>query len=260
MSPPKSLGTFAIEYEKAARPVRAAITGLHGVGKSTFAASAPSPIFIQTEDGADAIGVPRLPLCRSWQDVLDQIGALVAEDHDFRTAVVDTVDWAERLIHQYVGAKHLVSSISDIPYGRGYKQAEELLREALEGLDLLRADKGMAIVMLAHVKVKRFEDPTTDPYDRYVPDMHDSAAALICEWADVVGFMNFEIITRATDAGFGRKTIRGIGSGARLMHLEERPGFIAKNRYGMPASLTIPRDGGWRVFNDALTSYHQQKD
>lgn len=33
------------------RPPRIMIYGSEGVGKSTFGASAPSPIFIQTEDG-----------------------------------------------------------------------------------------------------------------------------------------------------------------------------------------------------------------
>jgi hypothetical protein len=232
--------------------MRAVIIGTDGVGKSTLAASAPEPIFIPTEDGADEIGVSRFPLCDVWQDVLDELGALIADDHSFRTAVVDSIDWAERLIHRQVAARNLVPAISDISYGRGYRQAGELLREMLEGLDLLRDQKSMTIVLLAHSKIRRFEDPNADPYDRYVPDMHDSAASLVCEWADLVGFMNYEISMKAADAGFGRRTIRGIGSGVRLLHVEERPGFIAKNRYRLTAPIVIPRENGWGALEAAL--------
>ena len=249
---PDCLGRFPIERGRTSRPMRAVIIGTDGVGKSTLAASAPDAIFVQTEDGADEIGIPRFPLCRVWQDVLDQIGALIADDHSFRTAVIDSIDWTERLIHQQVAAKNLVPAISDISYGRGYRQAEEMLCEALEGLDLLRDQKSMTIVLLAHSKIRRFEDPNADPYDRYVPYMHDSAASLVCEWADLVGFMNYEISTKAADAGFGRRTIRGIGSGVRLLHVEERPGFIAKNRYGLAAPIVITKENGWAALETAL--------
>jgi len=82
--------------------------------------------------------------------------------------------------------------------------------------------------------------------------MHDSAASLVCEWADLVGFMNYEISTKAADAGFGRRTIRGIGSGVRLLHVEERPGFIAKNRYGLAAPIVITKENGWAALETAL--------
>ena len=40
-----------VKTGKEAQPPRIMIYGSEGVGKSTFAASAPKPIFIQTEDG-----------------------------------------------------------------------------------------------------------------------------------------------------------------------------------------------------------------
>ena len=40
---------------KAQQPPRLMIYGSEGVGKSTFAASAPKPIFVQTEDGLSEI-------------------------------------------------------------------------------------------------------------------------------------------------------------------------------------------------------------
>ena len=48
------------------KPPRVLAYGPPGVGKTTFAASAPSPIFIQTEDGADVVGAARFPQPESY--------------------------------------------------------------------------------------------------------------------------------------------------------------------------------------------------
>jgi hypothetical protein len=229
-----------------------------GVGKSTWANSAPSPIFIQTEEGLDAIDVnAAFDLARSQQDVLDAIGALINEDHDFKTVALDTADWLESLIHRQIAAQNSVDQIEKISYGKGYKLAVEEWRKVLEGLDLLRNEKDMIVIILAHVKIKRFGDPTADAYDRYILDLHDTAASLLVEWCDVLGFANHSIATKTTDAGFNKKIVRGIGSGERLLYLEERPGFIAKNRYGMPSTISFPKLGGWTAFENALAAAMQ---
>jgi hypothetical protein len=240
------------------RPPRVVVMGPQGVGKSTFANSAPSSIFIQTEEGLDALDVnAAFDLAKSQQDVLDAIGALISEDHDFKTVVLDTADWLEHLIHRQIAAQNSVDQIEKIPYGKGYKLAVEEWRKVLEGLDLLRNEKGMITIVLAHVKIKRFEDPTADAYDRYLLDLHETAASLLVEWCDVLGFANHSIATKTTDAGFNKKIVRGIGSGERVLYLEERPGFIAKNRYGMPPQVPFPKIGGWQAFEAAMIAAMQ---
>lgn len=235
------------------RPPRVVLMAPQGVGKSTFANSAPAPIFIQTEEGLDALDVhAAFELARSQQDVLDAIGSLITEDHEFKTVALDTADWLESLIHRQIAAQNNVDQIEKIPYGKGYKFAVEEWRKVLEGLDLLRNEKDMIVIITAHVKIKRFEDPTADAYDRYILDLHDTASSLLIEWCDVLGFANHSIATKTTEAGFNKKIVRGIGSGERVLHLEERPGFIAKNRYGMPSTIPFPKIGGWKTFEDAL--------
>ena len=46
----------------------------------------------------------------------------------------------------------------------------------------------MVVLMIAHAKVEKFEDPESPPYDRYSPRLHKHAAALISEWCDAVLF------------------------------------------------------------------------
>lgn len=240
------------------KPPRIVAGGPEGVGKSSWANSAPNPIFIQCEDGLDAINVnAAFPLAISLQDVLDQLGVLITEEHDFKTVVIDTADWLEHLIHKAVAAAHKVESIDQIPYGKGYRPAADECRKVLEGLDLLRNQKRMIVIILAHVKIKRFDDPMTDAYDRYLLDMHDSLSSLLIEWCDVLAFIQHAVAIKTTESGFNQKRNRGVGSGERVLYLEGRPGFIAKNRYGLPASLPFPKDNGWQIFERAMTEARQ---
>ena len=44
-----------VQRGRTPKPPRLLVYGTEGIGKSTFAAQAPHPIFVQTEDGLDEI-------------------------------------------------------------------------------------------------------------------------------------------------------------------------------------------------------------
>jgi hypothetical protein len=242
------------------------VYGPEKIGKSTFAASAPKPIFIPTEDGTDALDVSAFPLAKSLQDVLDAIGVLITEDHDFETLVIDSADWLETLVHHKIAADHNAPSIQGsgskgdpLGYGKGYGLAADQWRVILEGCDLLRNEKGMVILFLAHYKIKRFDDPTSDSYDRFMLDLHDSSSSLLREWCDIIGFLNLRISLDRTDAGFNRKIVKGKSGGDRMLYLEDRPGFVAGNRYGLPDEIMVPRENGWSAFAAELAKVMMPK-
>jgi hypothetical protein len=222
-----------------ARPPRIVLYGTHGIGKSTFAAQSPNPVFIQTEEGLDAINVTAFPLCQSYEDIIDAIGSLAQEDHDFGTVVIDSADWAEQLVHKRVAKDNNVVTIDAIGYGRGYKAATDYWKQILEGLDHLRADKNMQVILLAHTQVKRFDDPLADPYDRYQLDLHHGSASLISEWCDILMFANQQYSTVKSDVGFNQKVTRAVGSGNRVLYTQERPGWQAKSRWPLPDQLPL---------------------
>jgi hypothetical protein len=234
-----SISLASLNRATALKPPRLLIHGVHGVGKTTFAAGAPDPVFVLTEDGLGTLEVPHFPLARTFEEVMQALAALYTEEHTFRTLVVDSVDWLEPLVHARVCKDQGWSSIEDAGYGKGYVHALDLWRQYIEGLNALRDERGMAIVQIAHTDIKRFDSPESEPYDRYVIKLHTKASALLQEHSDVVLFANYRISTIKSDVGFNKKVTRALGSGERLLHTAERPAFLAKNRYGLPDTLEM---------------------
>ena len=162
-------------------PRRLMLYGTHGVGKSTFASHAPKPVFVQTEDGLGEIECDKFPLTTTFDQAMQALSELYTDKHAFRTVVVDSLDWLERLIWAEVCRKRNVESVEDIGYAKGYVFALTQWREFLEGLTALRNDRGMMVVLIAHARIERFENPETDSYDRYVPRLHRLASQVVQE-------------------------------------------------------------------------------
>ena len=221
------------------KPPRVLAYGPPGVGKTTFAASAPKPIFIQTENGADVVGAARLPIPENYLQVEEQIGLLVNETHDYQTLVIDSLDWLEPLVWARVCEQHKLKSIEDAGYGKGYVMALDIWRRFIAGINAIRDQKNMAVVILGHSQIRKFEDPDADPFDRYEIKIHKRAADLIMEHCDLIGFCTYKTSTKQVDAGFGRKVNRAVGTGERVIKTEPRPAFIAKSRYPIPAELPL---------------------
>lgn len=245
-----------IEKGRMHRPPRLLVYGTPGIGKSTFGAQAPKPVFVPTEDGLDEIDCTRFPLAAGYEDVITALAELRTQDHDFETVVLDSLDWLERMIWDRVCADFQVKNIekADGGYARGYTHAVTYWREVVEQLNLLRNHRGMVVVLIAHAKVEKFEDPEAPPYDRYSPRLHKHAAALLSEWCDAVLFATRKFRTQSDDTGFGRKrTIAhavGKDGGERVLRTVGGPSCVAKNCYGLTEELPL----AWPAFVNALSS------
>jgi hypothetical protein len=236
---------------------RILLHGVAGVGKTTFAAGAPAPVFICTEDGLGTLQATHFPLARTFDAVMEALAALYEEDHAFATVVIDSVDWLEPLIWQKACDENGWKDLEQPGYGKGYVAALDLWRQYLDRLNALRDDRDMAIIQIAHTDIKRFDSPEHEPYDRYVIKLHARAAALLQEHSDVVLFANYRISTVKSDVGFNKKVTRALGSGERVLYTAERPAFLAKNRYDLPDSLPL----SWEAFAEAMPHFStEQKD
>lgn len=229
-------------------PPRVVIFGPHGSGKTTWAAGAPSPIFILTEDGLGSIDTASFPLCESYSNVMDAIESLYTQSHDFQTVVLDSLDWMEPMIWRHVAKQHDKKDIEDFGYARGYTYAADQWRTVLAGLNALRTEKGMAVVLTAHSRVTRFDDPMSEPYDRYGLGLHKTAAAVVSEWADCIGFASERTRVQKTDVGFNKQARRAVSTGERVLHVSRTASYDAKNRYGITDSLPLE----WAAFQAAV--------
>lgn len=246
----------SIQSGRTSKPPRILLYGVEGIGKSTFGSQAPKPIFIQTEDGLDEIECDKFPLAKTYDEVIAALRTLQREDHDYETVVIDSLDWLERIVWDKLCRESNVSSIEKVDggYAKGYTYALNYWREVIDALNDLRTRRGMVIVMIAHSKVERFEDPESSPYDRYSPRLHKHAAALLSEWSDAVLFATRRIRTQTEDAGFNRKrtTAHPIGKsgGERILRCVGGPSCVAKNRYGITDELPL----SWMAFFQSLTT------
>ena len=230
-----------------AQPPRIMVYGSEGVGKSTFAAKAPRTVFIQTEDGLSEIDCSKLPLCTSFDEVIRQLTAIRDEEHEFGTLALDSLDWLERLIWDRVCQDYGVKCIekADGGYGKGYTHALTYWRQIVNLLGEIRAKRKMAIILLAHAKVERFEDPEHPAYDRYTPRLHKSACSLVCEWVDAVLFATKRM---RIDSDTGRAAPVGADGGERVLRTNGSPACIAKNRFGLPSEFPL----SWPAFMAGL--------
>lgn len=245
-NPEKEFSRLNVVKTNEVKPPRIVLYGGPGVGKTTFAASADAPIFICTEDGLGQLTVDHFPLVTTYEQIIDHIDALVSENHDYKTVVIDSLDWLESIIWAKVAADQGVTSIESIGFAKGYIFALNYWKEILQGLSYLRNNKGMTPILLAHSQIKTFQSPTTEPYDRYSLKLHAKASAVVEEWSDVILYAGFKTVTKG-DKSKGEH-VRGIGKGERLLYTEERPGYAAKNRYSLPSEMPF----AWEIFTEAM--------
>lgn len=236
------------------KPPRMLFYGVPGIGKTNIAAGAPHPIFIQLEDGMRnqrLSDIPTFGLLSTYGEVSEAIGSLVTEDHEFKTAVFDSIDWLEPIIWKETCARNGWANIEEAAYGKGYIAALDVWREFLDGCNALCYEKGISTIFLAHHYVRRFSAPDTEPYDRYDIKLHESrqgngASPLIKEHAEYIFFMNYRVSIvkdgTAQQKKKGEGNARGVGGGSRVVYTEERPAFLAKNRDDMPDSIQLPDD------------------
>lgn len=214
------------------------IFGVGGVGKSTFGADAPSPVFIRTEKGTGFLKVNCLPNPKNFSEIGKMVDELYSTNHKFKTLVIDSLDWAEPLCWAEVCQEQNVKSVGDVPYGKGYEAALNKWQSLMHKLKLLR--EKMNIVLIAHASVKTFQDPVqATAYDRYEIKLHGKSAALIKEAVDAVLFATYEVFTKRD----GQKT-RAFGDGARVLLTQYRPSHDGKNRMSLPYQLPL----SWEEF------------
>jgi hypothetical protein len=215
------------------RAQKTVIYGPEGIGKTTLAAQFPSPVFLDTEGGSHHLDVARFPAPKTWDNVTKTIALLATEPHEFKTLVVDTADWLEKLLIEDVCRRANKTSIEEFGYGKGYVVLAEEVTKFLASLNALLA-RGMHVVLLAHCRIAKFEQPdAAGAYDRYELKLTKQVAPLVKEWCDMLLFANY--FTKVAENDSGKK--RGVGGRERKLYTTHTAAWDAKNRHGFEENL-----------------------
>lgn len=228
---------------KVQRPQRGVIYGVESVGKTTLAAQAPSPIFLDIEGGSSHLDVPRLEI-KNWNDMLAALTELAAGGHDYQTVVVDSADWAERLAIENLLSDTKQPSIESFGYGKGWVQAAERFARFLGKLDDC-VEAGMHVLVIGHAHIRRVEPPDQmAAYDRYEPKLAKQTAPLLKEWADELYFAQFK--TKLIEADSGKMKARG--GKERVLFTTHSAAYDAKTRAGLDEELPLAWESIASVF------------
>jgi len=234
---------LAIRTITAALPPRIVVHGSEGAGKTSLGARFPNPIFLQTEDGTPGgLTLTSFGLLQSYQQVRDALTALSSEEHSYRTIIVDALDGLESLIWADACTTRGWASIETPGFGKGYVEVDTWWRDLLAGLDYLRRERDMLVLLIAHSAVETINDPRAPSYTSYQLRLHKRARGLVQDWSDVIGFLAPDLVIKSEDAGFSKIRHRADGGSVRWLHTEGRPAFVAKNRYGLPPKIMVPKD------------------
>ena len=223
------------------RPVAITILGDAGLGKTSLAATFPKPIFIRSEDGLRSVPENMMPdafpLIKSVDDLWQQLAALIKEEHEYQTLVIDTVTTLDAVF-----TDHVIDSDPKKPkslnqahggYGAGRDMIASLHRRVRNAAGMLM-ERGMNVVFVAHAETVRIEPPDASAYTKYAMRMNEKSTLPYIDNVDAIGFIRLE--TYVTGDGDVKKAF---SDGTRQMVCHAMAANVSKNRFGITEPIAL---------------------
>lgn len=162
-------------------------------GKSTFGSQLPRSLFLNFENGTNALaGIRAVPILR-WTDakkVLTQLRKPQAKEM-YDSIVVDTASIAWQLCEKYICQRESVDSIRDIGWGAGWTMLRNEFSEFWREITLL----GFGVLFISHSKDRPTEmrDENGEAITAVAPDLPSSAYAIINSIVDIIGYLQVQM-------------------------------------------------------------------
>lgn len=216
------------------------ICGDAGTGKTSLAATFPNPIVIRGEDGLQSIPSDKrpdaFPVLKSADDLWPQLMALLQEEHDYKTIIIDSVSALETLfIRAVMEADGRCKSINQAlgGYGAGVSAVAAMHARVRKACGLLNERKNMAVIFVSHADLEAVRPPDQDDYTRYSLRLMAKSLPPYVDDVDMVAFVRLVSALRGEDGD--RKKI--ISNGDREVVCYATAASVSKNRYGITETL-----------------------
>lgn len=262
-----SISLSSLRTVRADKPPRVLVYGPAGIGKTTLASEFPNPVFLQIEDGTPGdVELTSFGKIETFGQVMDALGALYTEPHDFKTVVIDSVTELQRLIFAETCARgdekgNAKANIEDFGYGKGYVYATRVASEFIDGINALRNDRGMCVLLIAHSTVSRFDDPETVSYDRYEIALRTSdkpnadLRGMFERDMDAIILLKQPVTLKQEEQGMNKTRAIAGGGGTVVMHTIGKPSYTAKNRYQMPPTIRYDKGQGFAALDQYFPKF-----
>ena len=211
---------FSLEPSKISRDLKGKFLLIYGqpkTGKSTFGSQLPRALFMNFEQGTNALaGIRGVPILR-WTDakkVLTQLRKPQAKEM-YDSIVVDTATIAWQLCEKYICQRENVDSIRDVPWGQGWNMLKNEFSEFWREITLL----GFGILFIAHSKDKPTEMRNEDgeAITAVCPDLPNQCYTIINSIVDIIGYLQVQM--------------NPDGSSERFLYTRSTPTVFAGSRY-----------------------------
>jgi hypothetical protein len=215
--------------------------GPAGVGKTSFATWAESPLVFNLENGLKGIDLKTrdsfaTSQIEDWASFIEGLEMFETQDK-FKTAIVDTASKLEEMMVEHVCKTGKKETLADFAFGKGYEQFNNVANKLCQSMDRLKS-AGKNVILIAHERVETFQDPENDAYDRFNCSLNKRIAAKIKANVDHIFYMFPEKVIKELASGKNTAKFRG----RTLIQTKETGGVVCKTRGERPLFIEVRND------------------
>jgi len=248
------MGNFidSITSEPVHLPPRILIYAPPKTGKSTLGASASDVVVMDLEKGLPGRAVPRFTGINDYSTLIIAMKELATGEHKFRSLAIDSASTVQAMIHAEICDGANVENIGLIPFGRGYSAAAAYWEEIRKSLDVLREQRGMTIIMIAHSEIVEVRDPVTGPFSKLSPSIDKRALGPLLEWFDLIALLSMDRVVAHKGTG-NSEIITSKVTGSRILITQDDGTAVAGCRWDIAPRIVIPKEDGFAVLKKELS-------